>query len=259
LNNLAPVTKAELEGKHLAELHTLAAEAGVARYRMLTRDELIEALAGGEAPARSRTAEAPQRRRRPRERRPREQRREEAARPEREAARPGPGPPQPEAEVARPRRRRRRRRFRRRKSLRPHELLLPAAPGRQTIVYAETQGACTALLRNLAAELADASKGPEPIAVLVDPSPEELADWRREAPGAEIVAAGKAQHVDDALAQAARRAEQGENVIVLIDSLSRVVEEYGDADGAKEFFDAGLEAGRRAGGSLSVVAGLLRS
>jgi DNA-binding transcriptional MocR family regulator len=45
-------SKVELESKHLAELHTLAAEAGVPRYRMLRREELIEALAGGNgAPA----------------------------------------------------------------------------------------------------------------------------------------------------------------------------------------------------------------
>jgi Rho termination factor-like protein len=250
------VTKAELEGKHLAELHALAAQAGVPSYRMLSRGELIEALAGagaggGAEPRRAR--EPSQRRGRGRGRRPREERREA------EEPRPEPAAAAPEAESGRPRRRRRRRRFRRRRSLRAHELLLPAAPGRQTIVYGESREACTALLRSLAAELAAASKGPEPVAVLVEPSPEELADWRRDAPAAEIVAAGRAQHVDDALAQAARRAEQGENVIVLVDSLSRYAEEYGDADGAKEAFDAGLDVGRPGGGSLAVVAGLQRS
>jgi len=40
-------SKAELEGKHLAELHALAAEAGVPRYRMLRREELVEAIAAG--------------------------------------------------------------------------------------------------------------------------------------------------------------------------------------------------------------------
>ena len=48
------MTKAELESKHLAELHTLAAKQGVSRYRMLPRAELIDALAGGEAPAKTR-------------------------------------------------------------------------------------------------------------------------------------------------------------------------------------------------------------
>ena len=39
-----PISKAELESKHLAELHQLAAEAGVPRLRLLRRDELIEEL-----------------------------------------------------------------------------------------------------------------------------------------------------------------------------------------------------------------------
>jgi SnoaL-like protein/Rho termination factor-like protein len=43
-------TKAELESEHLAELHALAAERGVPRYRTLPRAELIEALIG-DAPA----------------------------------------------------------------------------------------------------------------------------------------------------------------------------------------------------------------
>ena len=51
------MTKAELEKKHLAELHELAAEAGVPRYRMLKREELVEALAGGNGAA-SRRAES---------------------------------------------------------------------------------------------------------------------------------------------------------------------------------------------------------
>ena len=66
------------------------------------------------------------------------------------------------------------------------------------------------LLRELAAELSG-GRGPDPVALLVDPSPEELADWKREAPKAEIVSAGQERHAQDALAQAARRAEGGES------------------------------------------------
>ena len=109
------------------------------------------------------------------------------------------------------------------------------------------------LLREVAAELSGASDGPDPIALLVDPTPEELADWKREAPKAEIVSAGKAKHADDAIAQARTRAGGGEDVIVLIDSLSRFAETFGGADEARELFDAGLGA---AGGSLTVVAAL---
>lgn len=250
------MNRSELESKHLAELHALAAEAKVPRYRMLSRAELIETLSegnGGEPEARPRQGE---RRRRPREERPRERR---ERRPREPAEAPKPEPPQVSPPTtpppARGKRKRRRRFRRRRKELRLHELLLPPTPGRQTIVYAETRGGCTALLRELAVGLSKASKGPDPVAVLVDPSPEELADWRRDAPRAEIVAAGQSRHVDDALAQAASRAAAGEDVIVLLDSLSRFVEAYGDAEAAEEVFEVAPQQG---GGSLTVVAALER-
>lgn len=263
------MTKAELESKHIAELHALAAEAGVPRYRMLRREELIEKLLDGKPaqakrePRDERTPkrERPPRRRRegsaadrpPRDRPPRKRPAKEiaaAAPAEPTSATPAPEPAVPavEAEVERPRRRRRRRFGRKSKSLSAHDLLLPP-PGRQALVYGESRAACTALLREVAGELSGASNGPDPIALLIDPTPEELADWRREAPDAEIVAAGKDRHASDALAQAKRRAESGDDVILLVDSLSRL----GDAEAAKEIFDGGLG---QAQGSLTVVAAL---
>jgi hypothetical protein len=295
LNNLLPMTKAELESKHLAELHTLAAEAGVAGYRMLRREELVEKLsADGRAakPKRERDGEGRERdgggrRRRsggqargggqarsggqarePRERSERgerPQRQRSSQRPPRQRTEPraeprAEPPAQPEreeraepasgGEPSRPRRKRRRRFGRKRKDLRLNDLLSPATPGRHAIVYAETREACTALLRELAAELGGGSNGPDPVALLVDPGPEELADWRREAPRAEIVAAAQARHAEDALAQAAKRAGEGEEVVVLIDSLTRFGEAFGDADAARALLDGA--------GSVTVVAALER-
>jgi len=242
------MNKADLESKHLSELHALAAEAGVPRYRMLRREELVEALADGKsAPAEKREPE-----RRPRRERERERPRRERPPRERSSKEPPAKEEKAPAPVEPSRPGRRRRRFGRRgKGLKPHDLLLPP-PGRQALVYAESREACTAMLRDLAAELAGASKGPDPIALLVDPSPEELADWRREAPDAEIVAAGKARHAIDALGQAARRAEGGEDVILLVDSLTKLE----DTAVAKEVFDGGLNLSAK--GSLTVVAALER-
>jgi hypothetical protein len=265
------MNKAELESKHLADLHTLAAERDVPRYRMLSRAELIEKLAGDDGRSRS---SAPKRERPERSRssssrpkRDRAPKRDSAprgdARPSREdkpESAPAPAQesvtaPEPSSSEARPRRRRRRRRspFGRKggQEVRVHDLLLPPAAGRQAIAYAETRAGCTALLREIAVELEGASQGPDPVVVLIDPSPEELADWRRDAPKAEIVAAGQARHANDALAQARNRAAGGEDVILLVDSLTRLSGAYGDAGAAKEFFDAGQGV---TGGSLTVVA-----
>jgi len=270
------MNKAELESKHLAELHKLAADADVPRYRMLPRAELIEKLANGK-PAKQ--GERPRGERPDRPERPPRRRRERPARKEGASAERGservsresaPKPPAPEpptqtpagepepapaaasAESARPKRRRRRRRFgRKSKGLRVQDLLLPP-PGRQALVYGESRQACTSLLREIAGEVGGASDGPDPIALLIDPSPEELADWKREAPDAELVVAAQARHATDALAQASRRAESGEDIILLVDSLSRLE----DADTAKSIFDGGLAL--KANGSLTVVAALER-
>jgi hypothetical protein len=267
------MTKAELDSKHIAELHSLAAEAGVPRYRMLRREELVEKLLDGKPAAKAEKSERSERPPRKRERPPR-QRRERPAResaasgPAAEPAAPAPtSEPEPvvaaepaagaESKPARPRRRRRRRFGRKGKGLRVQDLLMPP-PGRQALVYGESRATCTALLREIAGELSAASDGPDPIALLIDPSPEELADWKREAPKAEIVSAGQARHASDALAQASRRADGGEDVILLVDSLSRLDEAFDDAEAAKKLFDAGLNLAGNGSGSLTVVAALER-
>ncbi|HEY0390110.1 MAG TPA: Rho termination factor N-terminal domain-containing protein [Solirubrobacterales bacterium] len=272
------MTKTELESKHLADLHALAAKADVPRYRMLRREELIEKLAGGEPDRAAKPANgerAPKRERPPRRRRERPA----AERPTRERlvredAAPEPPAPTPESTApaptpepaaaagreskpARPRRRRRRRFGRKDKGLRVQDLLTPP-PGRQALVYGESRATCTALLREIAADLTGASEGPDPIALLIDPTPEELADWKREAPQAEIVSAGQARHATDALAQASRRAEGGEDIILLVDSLSRLEDAFGDSSAAKDLFDAGQSLTRGSNGSLTVVAALER-
>jgi len=273
------MTKAELEKKHLSDLHLLAAEAGVEKYRMLTKSELIDRLAGengnGGAAKTSERRERPPRRRRSgrtdstpvskeaekdkeeREEKPRARRERPEKAPERE---PAPEPTARSEQAAEPSRpRRRRRRFgRRAKGVTLQTLLLPPEAGRQALVFAETREGCTELLRTVAADLSADSKGPDPVVLLIDPSPEELADWKRDAPQAEIVSAGQPRHASDALAQAAARAGKGEDVILLVDSLTRLGEAHGDAEAAKEFFDAGREQGTQGGGSLTVVAALER-
>jgi hypothetical protein len=292
------MTKAELENKHLGELHSLAAAAGVERYRMLPKAELVAKLADGDSGSGrqspgGRQPSAPSAGGEQRERPPRRRRRsgakaesgDEGGRPPRSGRAPRgprqsesapeppaeptpaprpPAPPAPPAAAAessaRPKRRRRRRFGRRGKQegVTLQGLLLPPESGRQALLCAETRTACTALLRGIAADLSAESGGPDPVVLLVDPSPEELADWRREAPQAEIVAAGQPRHASDALAQASARAASGDDVILLVDSLTRLGEAYEDADAAKKFFDAGRDQTGSGGGSLTVVAALER-
>jgi transcription termination factor Rho len=274
------MNKTELEKKHLSDLHLLASEAGIEKYRLLTKGELVDRLAegngdgGGAEEQKEERQERPRRRRRgegrearePRDRSEREPRERPEKAPEREPApepvareeRERPSAPSEPTEPSRPRRRRRRRFGRRKQGVTLQTLLLPPEAGRQALVFAESREGCTALLRSVAADLSADSKGPDPVALLIDPTPEELADWKRDAPQAEIVSAGQPRHASDALAQAAARAGRGEDVILLVDSLTRLAEATGDAEAAKEFFDAGREQGSAGGGSLTVVAALER-
>jgi hypothetical protein len=296
------MTKTELESKPLSDLHQLAAAAGVERYRMLSRAELVERLSDGDDGGSASGAgsdngeersERPRRRRgssrrsgsgsgssgREREERTDvEEEEEEPAAPGRRsrsrkapakkaadesAAKDSDDKDSEDEDDAKPRRRtRRRRRFgRRRDGLALQDLLLPAEGGRQAVLLAETREGATELLRGVAAEMAGAAEGPDPVALLIDPSPEELADWKREAPQAELVSAGQARHANDALAAAQRRAADGEDVILLVDSLTRLSEGFGDTETAKELFDAGRsDAAKGKGkGSLTVVVALERS
>src|ERR1700761_756915 len=292
------MTKTELESKHLADLHQLAAAAGVERYRMLTRAELIERLSAGDGGESAPSAgsngdkergDRPRRRRsrsgsgsgsksgggREREARVEDEDDDDKAPPRRERPSRKAAPASRDAddsadekdsdtdtddEGERPRRRRRRRRpfGRRREGISLQDLLLPAESGRQAVLLAETREGATDLLRSVAADLAG-SDGPDPVALLIDPSPEELADWKREAPQAELVSAGQARHANDALASAQRRASEGEDVILLIDSLTRFAESWGDTDAAKELFDGGRAKKAGGKGSLTVVVALERN
>jgi hypothetical protein len=282
------MTKTELESKKLADLHQLAAAAGVERFRMLSRAELIEKLSDGkgdENGSAAKDSDAGEERERPRRRRrrssssgrereertdveeeeeekPRSRSRGASSRDSEDSGRDADAADKDsdddgEGSRSRPRRRRRRRPFgRRREGITIQDLLLPAETGRQAVLLADSREAATELLRGVAADLAEAGDGPDPVALLIDPSPEELADWKREAPKAELVSAGQARHADDALAAAQRRAGDGEDVILLIDSLTRFTESFGDTDAAKELFDAGK--GAKGKGSLTVVVALER-
>src|SRR6476469_4945274 len=170
------MNKADLESKHLAELHTLAAEAGIERYRMLSRDELIDKLADGASTGgrAERSTREPRRRsesrggrgesrggrgetrggrgessrggRRESQKRRQPRRDEGQQQSEPDSRQEAPAPSAGSGEESQPRRRRRRRRFGRRgrKTVRVTDVLLPALPGQQTLVYSESRAGCTA-------------------------------------------------------------------------------------------------------------------
>lgn len=156
---------------------------------------------------------------------------------------------------------------------------LPLGLGQRVLVLAPPRAGRSSLLR----ELARAAMQQEPevavLVLLVDERPEEVPAYTAALPGAEIIASSfdepPARHVQVAeivLERARRMVEQGRDVLLLVDSLSRLARAHnavapiggrellGGVDlaavqRARRFFAAGRAL--REGGSLTIIATLL--
>jgi transcription termination factor Rho len=149
--------------------------------------------------------------------------------------------------------------------VRSFDLLAPLAFGQRVLVLAEPHSGRTTLLRGLVQAIGAADIAPPVIVLLVDERPEEVTAWKRAAEGAEIAAApadldaaDQVRHAELALARAKRRAESGEDVIVIVDSLSRLGVAYRDPTEIKPVFGAGRELEEEGSGSLTMIATVLR-
>jgi transcription termination factor Rho len=146
--------------------------------------------------------------------------------------------------------------------VRAADLLAPFALGERILVLAEPRSGRTTLLRALAGSFGAA--GGRLLVLLADERPEEVTEWERAIPEAEVVAApadteprDQVRAAELAIGHAKRRAEAGEDVVVLIDSLSRLALGYRDTSRVKRIFGAGRELEGDESGSLTVIATVL--
>ncbi|MGZ5346720.1 MAG: transcription termination factor Rho [Solirubrobacterales bacterium] len=144
------------------------------------------------------------------------------------------------------------------------DLLAPLAFGQRVLVLAQPRSGRTTLLRAIASALQ--GTGARVRVLLADERPEEVTKWEREAVGAEIVAAPADQEPHDqvrtaelAIGHAKRRAEAGEDIVVIVDSLSRLALGYRDPNRVKRLFGAGRELSEEGSGSLTIIATVLDS
>ena len=142
--------------------------------------------------------------------------------------------------------------------------LAPLAYGQRVLVRAEPRSGRTTLLRGLTKAITAADDAPRVIVLLVDEGPEEVTEWSRQAPDAEIAAApadltpaDQVRHAELALGLAKRRVEAGEDVVFVIDSLTRLGVAHGDPAAIKPVFGAGRELEEEGSGSLTVIATVL--
>jgi transcription termination factor Rho len=142
------------------------------------------------------------------------------------------------------------------------DLLAPLALGQRILVLAEPRSGRTTLLRALAR--AFGSTGARLLILLADERPEEVTEWERALPEAELIAApadteprDQVRAAELAIGHAKRRTEAGEDMVVIIDSLSRLALGYRDTSRVKRIFGAGRELEGDDSGSLTVIATVL--
>ena len=146
------------------------------------------------------------------------------------------------------------------------DLLAPLAFGQRVLVEAEPRSGRTSFLRSLAMAIAGGSEpGPEVTVLLIDERPEEVTAWGREVTEVTVAAApadlGAHEQVriaERALAKVKRQAESGADVVIIVDSLTRLASAYGDAGAVKPFFGSGRELEEEGAGSVTVIATALR-
>jgi transcription termination factor Rho len=144
------------------------------------------------------------------------------------------------------------------------DLLGPLAFGQRVLVLAQPRSGRTTLLRALGAALSGTDA--QLCVVLADERPEEVPQWEQALPEAEIFAATadeepreQVREAELAMGHAKRLAEAGGDVVVLVDSLSRLALGYRDPARVKRMFGVGRELGEDGSGSLTVVATVLDS
>jgi transcription termination factor Rho len=113
------------------------------------------------------------------------------------------------------------------------DLLAPMGFGQRVLLYAPPRAGRTTLLEDLAHAVEDNHPDTVRMVLVVDERPEEITDLRREIDG-EVVAStfdeAPTRHVQLAeivLEKAKRLAEDGKDVVVLVDSLTRLARAYG--------------------------------
>jgi transcription termination factor Rho len=177
-------------------------------------------------------------------------------------------------------------------STRLMDLFVPLGFGQRALIVAPPQAGKTTILRQIAAAVQQNHPNASLFLCLVDERPEEVTEWRTEVQGpmVKIYASSfdqaSARHgriVEQALTEAKRQVEQGKDVVMLLDSLTRLARAhnmnnemwdrprnqrggYGSRTLSGGIDARALEVGRRVfgaartleeGGSLTIIASCL--
>lgn len=159
------------------------------------------------------------------------------------------------------------------------DLITPIGKGQRALIIAPPKAGKTMLISNLANSMLKRDKNAEVWILLIDERPEEVTDIKENVNGAKVFAStfdeDPKNHIkvtETILERAKRKVENGENVVILMDSLTRLARAYnivmpssgklisGGIDPTalyypKNFF--GTARNIRGGGSLTIIATVL--
>ena len=160
-------------------------------------------------------------------------------------------------------------------ALRLLDVVAPVGKGQRGLVLAPPRAGTTTLLRQLALAIEANDPATEVMVVLVDERPEEVTDFQR-ATDAEVIASAFDRPAEDhtqiaelALERAKRLAERGRDVVILLDSLTRLARAHDLAStGGGRTLPGGIDGGAlhpvkrlfaaarnlEEGGSLTIIA-----
>jgi transcription termination factor Rho len=134
-------------------------------------------------------------------------------------------------------------------SMRAVDILTPIGFGQRGLIVAPPRTGKTILLQNIANSISENSPDAKLILLLVDERPEEVTDFRRHTKG-EVVSSTFDEspeshiHCAEMVGEKARRlVEQGEHVVILLDSITRLARAYNAlASNQGKIMSGGLEA-----------------
>jgi transcription termination factor Rho len=113
------------------------------------------------------------------------------------------------------------------------DLITPVGKGQRGLIVASPRSGKTILLQQIANAIVINNPEVHLIILLVDERPEEVTDFRRKCPKAEVIASNNDQEVANhvritefTIERAKRMAEFGQDVVILLDSLTRLGRAY---------------------------------
>lgn len=159
------------------------------------------------------------------------------------------------------------------------DLFCPIGKGTRGVIVAPPRTGKTTLLKDIAQGVFENHPECKVMVLLVDERPEEVTDFRRELPGAELYASSNDEDVqshvrvaESCIERARRLVEVGAEVVLLIDSLTRLTRAYNNAKvGSGKTMSGGIDSralekprqifssarNTEEGGSLTIVASAL--